>query len=121
MTGDEVVEVTVDDGVITAAISSASVEEVQVPVILDSVRRAMDRLGDDLQSVVLDFGEVGFINSSGLAACIEIRNGANEKGATTIIYRPRDEVVQVFRMVRVDRLYTIVSTPEELAGALSSR
>jgi anti-anti-sigma factor len=87
--------------------------------ILARTREAMEQLGEGLTNVVLDFGGVGFINSSGLAACIELRNGAAEKGARTILYQPTHDVLQVFTMVKVDRLFTTVHTAEELTGLVT--
>ena len=78
----------------------------------------MDQVGHGLTGVVLDFTEVDFINSSGLAACIELRNGASARGAKTVIYRPKDNMLELFRMVRVDRLYSFASNDDELTRAL---
>ena len=113
-TQGEYVDVTSDGGVITARISQPNVEEQEASIILKTVRAAMDQAGDDLRAVVLDFEEVVFINSSGLAACIEVRNGAMERGAQTILYRPKDDVSNLFRMVKVDRLYEFARDAEEL-------
>jgi anti-anti-sigma factor len=113
------VEISSDGGVVTAKITAPSVEERPANIILARTREAMEQLGEGLTNVVLDFGGVGFINSSGLAACIELRNGAAEKGARTILYQPTHDVLQVFTMVKVDRLFTTVHTAEELTGLVT--
>ncbi len=113
------VDVTTEGGVITARIRQPNVEEHEASIILDRLREAMEKTGSDLQAVVLDFGEVTFINSSGLAACIEVRNGAAAKGAQTILYRPREDVSNLFRMVKVDRLYTFANDAQELKKLVS--
>ncbi len=113
------VTVSNDGGVVTARIVASNVEEREATGILNAVKGAMGEAGERLRFVVLDFGEVEFINSSGLAACIELRNGADAQGAHTIVYRPKDDVNQVFRMVRVDRLYTFAHTAEELEKLVS--
>ena len=69
--------------------------------------------------MVLDFGAVTFINSSGLAACIEVHNSAAAQGARTILYRPRDNVSDLFRMVKVDRLYAFAHDAQELQKLVS--
>ncbi len=115
----EYVDVTTDGGVITARICRPNVEEHEAAIILDRVRAAMKQSGSDLKAVVLDFGEVTFINSSGLAACIEVRNGAAEQGARTILYRPREDVSNLFRMVKVDRLYAFAHDAQELQQLVS--
>ena len=115
----EYVNVTTDGGIVTARITEASVEEQAATSILNTVRAAMDVPGLDLQAVVLDFGEVVFINSSGLAACIELRNTAAAKNARTIIYRPRNDVSDLFRLVKVDRLYAFAQDAKELDELVS--
>ncbi|MHC4142132.1 MAG: STAS domain-containing protein [Planctomycetota bacterium] len=113
------VEISADGGVVTAKIVAPSVEERPANIILARTREAMEQIGDGLTNVVLDFGDVDFINSSGLAACLELRNGAAEKGARTILYQPRDDVLQVFTMVKVDRLFTTAHTAEELTSLVT--
>ena len=115
----EYVDVTTDGGVVTARITEANVEEEAATVILDTVRKAMELPGLDLQAVVLDFGEVVFINSSGLAACIELRNAAAAHDARTIVYRPRHDVSDLFRLVKVDRLYAFANDAQELDALVS--
>ena len=115
----EYVDVTTDGGVVTARITEANVEEEAASVILNTVRAAMELPGLDLQAVVLDFGEVVFINSSGLAACIELRNAAAAQDACTIVYRPRHDVSDLFRLVKVDRLYAFANDAQELDALVS--
>jgi anti-sigma B factor antagonist len=114
-----VVDITAAGGVVTARIIAPSVEERPANLILARTREAMEEVGDGLTDLVLDFSDVDFINSSGLAACIELRHGAAAKGARTIIYHPKDDVLQVFTMVKVDRLYTIAHTADELKNLVS--
>ena len=113
------VDVTTAGGVLTARLVGPSIEERQATEILDSARSAIAEAGDAIRHVVLDFEDVSFINSSGLAACIEVRNAANAQGATTIIYRPSETVIQLFRMVKVDRLYTFAHNADELKACVS--
>ncbi len=114
------VDVTTDNGVITARICKPNVEEHEASIILDRLRTAMQKAGSDLQAVIIDFGAVAFINSSGLAACIEVRNSAAEHGASTILYRTSDDVGNLFRMVKIDRLYSFAQDAQELDKLVSS-
>lgn len=115
----EYVDVTTDRGVVTARITEPNVEEQAASIILNTVREAMNHPGLDLQAVVLDFGEVTFINSSGLAACIELRNAAAAQDARTIVYRARLGVSDLFRLVKVDRLYLFANDQQELDKLVS--
>ncbi len=115
----EYVDVTTDSGVVTARITEPNIEEQAASIILSTVRKAMNHPGLDLQAVVLDFGEVTFINSSGLAACIELRNAAAAQDARTIVYRATDGVSDLFRLVKVDRLYEFAHDAQELDKLVS--
>ena len=115
----EHVKVTTDGGVITARICKPHVEEHEASIILDGLRTAMQQTGSDLQAVVIDFSAVAFINSSGLAAVIEVRNSAAEYGASTILYRMSDDVGNLFRIVKIDRLYAFAQNAQELEKLVS--
>ena len=115
----EFVNVIRDGGVLTARITAPNVEESEALVLFNTVRAAIDQAGSDLQVMVLDLGEVTFINSSGLAVCIRLRNGAAEHGARTIVYRAREDVTDLFRLVQVDRLYAFASDAQELDNLVS--
>ena len=116
---ESLLDVSTDGGVVTARILADAVEEREATIILNAVKEAMKGAGKELSRIVLDFGEMTFINSSGLAACIELRNGAAERGIDTIIYRPTDDVHQLFKMVKIDRLYTFALDAEQLEALLA--
>ena len=119
MTDSRGINVTTLGTVITARLVGPSIEERQASQILDGAKSAIAEAGDAIRHLVLDFEDVSFINSSGLAACIEVRNAASAQGATTIIYRPSEAVIQLFRMVKVDRLYTFAHNAQELEACVS--
>jgi anti-anti-sigma regulatory factor len=112
---------TSDAGVVTATIVASNVEENAAHAILIGTQDAMDRVGGDLTDVVLDFGRVELINSSGLGVCFEIRNDASGRGARVILYRPTDTVMQLFMIVNMESLFTIVHNEEDLQRLVTSR
>lgn len=114
----DVIDVTTADGVVTARIVSATVEEHNAATVLEALREAIDQVGGKLTQVVLDLGSVTFVNSSGLSAFIEIRTLADEHGAATVVYRVTEEVDRLFKMLRIDRLYTFVDSAEALSELL---
>ncbi len=115
----ECVDVIRDGAVLTARITVPDVEEPESVVFHNTVQAAIDEAGPDLEVLVLDLGEVTFINSSGLAACIKLRNGASKHGARTIVYRATKEVTDLFRLVQVDRLYAFADDAQELENLVS--
>jgi anti-anti-sigma factor len=118
---DEFVKITVDGGVVTVGIVVSKVEEHASHAMLLKTQEVMDRLGGELTDVILDFGDVEFINSAGLGVCFELRNDAAGRGAEVILYRPTETVMQLFMMVKVESLFTIVHSAEELQVFLVTR
>jgi anti-anti-sigma factor len=118
---DSFVQVTSDGGVVTVRIVASSVEENAAQAMLMRTQEAMDQVGGGLTDVVLDFGGVDFINSSGLGACFELHNDVAGRGARIILYQPTAAVMQLFMMVKVESLFTIVHTNEELQSLVVSR
>ena len=112
------VDVTSGHGVVAAKIVDGSVEARRAAVILATVGKAIDEYPDALRFVVLDVGEVDFINSSGVAALLELAGVVKQKGAQPVIYRPTPNVLKILKLVRADRLYTFVATADELAKVL---
>ncbi len=118
MGGDVAVRVATEGAVMRASIGASTVEESRGAELLEVVGGALDRSRGRLTHLVLDFSGVTFINSSGLAACIELRNRASGAGAPTIIYGADRSVRDVLRMVRLERLFGFAGTAAELEAAL---
>lgn len=111
-------DVSTADGVVTATIVGPVVEEHRAEAIRDAVMSELDKAGGALRSVVLDLGDITFINSSGIGVFVELRNTANGKGAGCVVYRPAPDVLDCLRKSKMDRLFSIVETPGELESAL---
>jgi anti-anti-sigma factor len=112
------VDVTSGHGVVAAKIVDGSVEAHRAAVILVTVGKAIDEYPGALRFVVLDLGEVDFINSSGIAAMMELAGMVKQKGAQPVIYRPTPNVVKILTLVKADHIYTFVHTADELAKVL---
>ena len=107
-------EVSIREGVVLARLVGSTIEEHRGKAIVATVTTVIDQAGDATRLLVLDFAEVRFINSSGLASCIELRNELSEKGVRTIAYRLSDELLAMFRNMKLDDLFQIAVTPADL-------
>jgi len=87
----------------------------EVPIITDLVKAALDKHGSTLKFLVLDFSSITFMNSMGLGMCIDFRNRANKAGAKAVIMGTNKELNDLFRMVKLDKLYTFVKDTTELS------
>jgi len=114
------VDVTTVNGVVTARIIGPAVEEHRGKAIVETVLRAIDEAAESVRALVLDFGSVTFINSSGISCCIQLCNGLREKGIRMIAYRPNEKLIEIFREMKLDKLFEVVDTPDDLAAALAT-
>jgi len=86
----------------------------EVPIITDMVKAALDKSGGTLRFLILDFSSITFMNSMGLGMCIDFRNRANKIGGKAIILGATKELGDLFKMVKLDKLYTFVKDTTEL-------
>ena len=69
--------------------------------------------------IALEFSEVDFIDSSGLGAIVSILKRLGDEGELAIS-GAKPTVLNLFKMTRLDRIFTIVATEEDAVRALSS-
>lgn len=99
-----VVDISVNEGVVTARVVGPVIEAHRAEALTSAVRDALDQHADGLKSLVLDFEEVTFVNSTGLAACLTLARLAREAGAEAIASNVAAPVAETFRMIKGDRL-----------------
>jgi anti-sigma B factor antagonist len=72
-------------------------------------------------TLLLDFGSVDYIDSSGLATLIEyVRESAAFKGKVAL-FGLQKKVRTIFDLVRLNELFVISGTAEEAAAALAAK
>ncbi|GAA2573645.1 MULTISPECIES: STAS domain-containing protein [Streptomyces] len=89
-------------------------------VDLDGSGRLRDALLSSVESApgtVVDFGEVGFLDSSGINVLISAHRAAESLGVWFRIAAPRDAVDRVLRLVGVDALIPCYPSVEEALAA----
>ena len=89
-------------------------------VIAGDVRPAMAQHARTLRTIVLDMTEVRSMSSFGLGWCIEVRNTASLMNVRTVVYGLNRELLDLFRMMKVEKLYTIVHSAGDLASAIAA-
>ena len=76
-----------------------------------------DRL-PGLRHLVLDLGKVRSISAIGLALCVDLRNRAVAAGLSPVLANANGEVMDVLRMMKVERLFTAVRSERDLKQLL---
>jgi anti-sigma B factor antagonist len=75
-------------------------------------------LNGSVVSIVLDLSKVGFIDSSGLGAILSIFKRM-PKGSELILCGATDPVASMFKLTRLDRVFTMKKNVDEAVSALS--
>jgi anti-anti-sigma factor len=111
---------TLKGGVLTIRPAGPSLGQREAAILNSEVRPILDKLGSRLRALVIDLSDVQAMASFGLGVCIEFRNTAHAFKAPTIVFGLSDELAAMFRLMKVDRLYTIVRSTQDLARALAA-
>lgn len=70
--------------------------------------------------IVLDLGEVDFLDSTGLGAIVSSFKRLDGRG-TLVICNAREMVLDVFRLTRMDRVFAMASTVERALELAAER
>lgn len=79
-----------------------SVEE--AIIIRESTYR---RIEGGERDFVLDFGDCGFIDSTGLGVMVGIHKRCAEKGGTVSVKNVRPQVAKILEMTRLDKVFPL--------------
>jgi len=104
---DRLVHLTRGGGVIVAAVRAPAVDTGNAERLVEAVGPAIDA-ARGLRGLVLDLSSVGFLNSRGLAACIDLARRAEAAGAAAVACGLGPDLARMFEVMRVDRLLAIV-------------
>lgn len=108
-------DVTVEGGVLTARLVGPSIGQREGPIIASTIEAKFVDAAPPVRHVVLDFADVTYINSSGLGSCVTIHNQAKSQKAGVVLYRMRDDIRDVFKMTRMDKIFKIAPDEKKLA------
>jgi len=107
-------------GVLTIRPKGPIVREREATLLASTLNEAIDGLGRGLRSLVLDLRDVELMTSMGLGMCIDARNTARQRGASTVVFGLRPRLAEQLQMLKLDRLYTIVGSEAELSRAIAA-
>jgi anti-anti-sigma factor len=114
------VRCTVSNSHVIARIVTPSIGQRESPIITNQVSATLNEVGSELRSLVIDFTEVGYINSMGIGMCIELRNRANAHGAKQVVlYHLQPDILHVLKMTRIDKVFTVIDKEAKLEKLLA--
>lgn len=113
------VEVKWSSPILTVRPAGPQIGQRESPLITAEVTPFLKSAGKDLKTFLLDVSDVTFMSSLGLGMCIAFRNQAAAAGAISILYGASPEMLGLLTMMRIEKLYTIAKSEEELRRALA--
>ena len=83
-------------------------------MISDEIVGAIGRASGRCQWLALDLSGVSVLSSMGLALCLEVRRTAKDRGMGTAIYGMNAHLRGLFQVMKVERLYKLVHSKDDL-------
>jgi len=86
----------------------------------DALRAALAELGDQFDRIVVDFGNVSFLDSSALGAFVALLRRLTQRGGSLRIAALRPSVKMIFEVTRLDRVFASAATVDEALAAFAA-
>ncbi len=118
-TSPEFVEFTRPSGHLVAKVVVPSVGQGEAPTIREQVAEQLAATPSG-KCFVLDLSSVSLLSSLGLGTCVDLRNTAEKAGLRPVIYGMNRHLTDLFSLMKIDRLFKILKTPQELDQLLGS-
>ncbi|MCU1656168.1 MAG: anti-sigma factor antagonist [Pseudonocardiales bacterium] len=80
--------------------------------------RLSELLTTDNKVVIVDLGDVGFLDSTGLGALVAARTAATEAGGRLPVVCDRERILKLFRITGLDTVFEIYPSVDEAADGL---
>ncbi len=78
-------------------------------------------LGEGRQYFVVDLGEVSFVDSAGLGALVRLYKRVRIGEGDVRLARVSPNVMQIFDLTRLNRVFDIFPSPEEAAASIKQQ
>ncbi|MCH2145518.1 MAG: STAS domain-containing protein [Phycisphaerales bacterium] len=95
-------------------ITAPSVGQHEAPIISNEIFERLARAPGRCQWLALDLSDVSVVSSMGLALCLNVRSSAKERGMDTALYGMNAHLRGLFQMMKVERLYKLVHSKDDL-------
>jgi anti-anti-sigma factor len=93
----------------------------EVPTITEEVAAALDAMGESARGrcFILDLSQVRSLTSLGLGMCVNLRNRAEHAGMRPVLFGASSELLELLRLMRLDRLFTLAADQRGLERLLA--
>lgn len=111
------VNVARDGDVLHLSVTGPTINPREAQIIAAEVHRTIQSCGA-FRVLVLDLSGVGSMSSFGLGMCVDLQKAAKAAGARVILFGLCRELRELFRMMKVERLFRLVHDEEGLRREL---
>ena len=73
----------------------------------------LSRFAGVAAKLILDFSQVGFLNSAGIRVLVALNTAAQEVGLEFVLANVRPDVTELFRVSRLSRVFKIVKDVDD--------
>ena len=88
-------------------IRTTEIDPASADLFRAEVQAAVDHAADSGGEVVLDFGDVTFIDSTGLTVLLDAHRTLGEQGRTLTIANARPNILRVFTVTGLEQLLAV--------------
>jgi len=106
-----------DGNALVARLVGPNIGQREAGIITEAFGDALATAGKS-KYLLLDMSQVSFMNSMGIGMLVVLRGKAAAKKMKLVMGNVRSELEQLLKMVRLDKLFTICATDEQLRKAM---
>ncbi len=108
------IEIEVRPSMVYVRLIGPQVGQRESPIIGQEVDPYLRAAGKSLRHFIMDLSNVSFMSSMGLGVAISMRNKAHAAGAVSVLYGTSPDLVRLFAMTKMDRMFKFAKDQTEL-------
>jgi anti-anti-sigma factor len=98
------VELSFHGGILLATVRASAIDSGNADRLCRDIESGIASAGRRFRGLLMDMGAVGFMNSRGLAVCIDLARAASEAGGRAAVIGLSEDLARMFSLMKVDRL-----------------
>ena len=103
-----------------ARVIAPSIGQREAPIVETEILDALNEASKSIKWLVIDLSAVSVLSSMGLGMCVELRRYAKERKMRTALFGLNGHLMDLFRMMKVDRLYKNLHSKDDLTKLTGS-
>jgi len=108
-------------GHLIARVLTPNVGQREVAIVTSEIGDAITELQSESKgrAMVLDLSDVRMLSSMGLGMCVDLKNQADRAKMRPLLFGANATLLELLKLMRVDRLYTVVADQSALDRQLA--